>query len=134
MPLILGITPTTPIPKPIGARIVVVPIQTTLSIEQRFENAGLVLVAADEEKPRLSYGIIVKTSIDPLIAENFRVGMGVYFGGLSGTDMIKRGKVFRSFDFGEILGTDEEDEVDEEYKDYVRSFLTSSAELKREDL
>lgn len=132
LPKILGITPTIPIPKPIGARIIVVPITTTLTIEERarrtisvHNNKPLVAIVADKEKPRNTLGVIVKLSIDPIIEENFKVGQGVYFGPLSGTELHFEGKTFRSLEFQEVISTVEEEELPEPYKQQVRHFLLS---------
>ena len=108
----------------------VVPVTTTLTIEERARRAGLFAVIADKERPRNSYGIIVAISIDPIIQENFKVGMGVYFGPLSGTEIAREGKIFRSFEFQEIISTDDEEKVPEKYKTLVRHFLLSPSPVE----
>lgn len=120
---ILGMTPTIKIPKPIGGRIIIRAIKTSLTIEEQYKRAGLIGVAAKKEEPRNSCGIIVAASIDPLIAENFKVGMLVWFPPLIGTNITFLGHVFRSLDFNDVLSTAEENETPEAYKDQVRSFL-----------
>lgn len=120
---ILGVVPNIKIPKPIGGRILVRAIKTSLTIEEQYKQAGLIGVAASKEKPRNSVGIIVAASIDPLIEENFRVGMMVYFPPLIGTDISLLGNTFRSLDFNDVLSTLPEEETPEKYKDQVKSFL-----------
>lgn len=127
--MILSIEPKVKIPKPIGARVVIVPITTTLSIEEKWRRAGLTYVAAERSKPRNTLGIIVSLSIDPIIEENFKTGMGVYFGPLSGTELHLLGKTFRSLEFQEVISTLEEEEIPEAYKQQVREFLLTPAEL-----
>src|SRR5262245_49044680 len=105
---ILGIIPSIKIPKPIGGRVNIRPIKSTLTIEERYRKAGLIGVAAEKERPRNSSGIIVSISIDPLIQENFKVGMMVWFPPLLGTDILFLGHSFRTLDFGDILNTEEE--------------------------
>ena len=122
---ILGVIPTIIIPKPIGGRIIIVPVTTTLTIEEQYKRAGLIGVAAEKERPRNTLGVIVKISIDPLIQENFQVGQGVYFAPLSGTELTFEGKIFRSLEFNEIISTLEESDLPEPYKDQVRQFLTN---------
>lgn len=128
--MILGITPTIPIPKPIGARIICVPITTTLTIEERAKRAGLHAVVIDKERPRQSFGIIVEISIDPIIEENFKVGMGIWFGPLSGQELPFEGKVFRSLEFQEIISSTPEEKVPEPYKVQVRHFLLSPSPVE----
>jgi co-chaperonin GroES (HSP10) len=123
METVLGIEPIIKIPKPIGGRIIICTITTSLTIEEQYKKAGLIGVSAQKEQPRNSCGIIVKTSIDPLIEENFKVGMLVYFAPLMGTNITFLGNTFRSLDFSDILSTIEENETPEDYKDQVRSFL-----------
>ena len=130
METILGITPAIKIPKPIGGRIIVRPITTTLTIEERYariksplNGKSLIGVAAQKEKPRNSCGIIVAISIDPLIQENFKVGQMVWFAPLLGSEIALLGHTFRSLDFNDVLSTEEEENTPESYKDQVRSFL-----------
>ena|SRR5580765_1825871 len=121
--MILGIEPSIRIPKPIGGRIIIRPITTSLTIEERYKKAGLIGVAASKERPRNSIGFIVATSIDPLIEENFKVGMMVYFPPLIGTEIRLLGHSFRSLDFNDVLSSLSEEESPEAYKEQVRSFL-----------
>ena len=123
MEAILGITPTIKIPKPIGGRVIVRTITSTLTIEEKYKRAGLIGVAAQKERPRNSIGFILATSIDPIIQENFKVGQMVYFPPLLGTEINLLGHTFRSLDFNDILSSIEEEESPESYKDQVRSFL-----------
>lgn len=132
MAQVLGVEVVVVIPKPIGARVVVVPITTTLTMEQRAKQTTsalngqpLTVVVADRERPRNTMGIIVKLSIDPIIEENFKVGMGVYYGAHSGVEQTFEGKTYRSLEFQEIISTLEEEEVPEAYKLQVRHFLVS---------
>lgn len=120
---ILGIEPQIKIPKPIGGRIIIRAIKTSLTIEEQYKKAGLIGVAATKEKPRNSIGIILAVSIDPMIEENFKVGQMVYFPPLNGTNIQLLGHEFRALDFNDILSTLEENETPEEYKNQVRSFL-----------
>lgn len=123
MEKILGVTPTIKIPKPIGGRVIIRAITSTLTIEEKYKRAGLIGVAAQKEKPRNSIGFILATSIDPIIQENFKVGMMVYFPPLLGTEITLLGHTFRSLDFNDILSTIEEEEAPESYKTQVIDFL-----------
>jgi co-chaperonin GroES (HSP10) len=121
--MILGITPSIKIPKPIGGRVIIRAITSTLTIEEKYKRAGLIGVAAQKERPRNSIGFILAISQDPLIVENFKVGQMVYFPPLMGTEISLLGQTFRSLDFNDILSTIEEEEAPEPYKTQVQSFL-----------
>lgn len=121
--MILGVEPKIKIPKPIGGRVIIRAITSTLTIEEKYKRAGLIGVAAQKERPRNSIGFILAISQDPLIVENFKVGQMVYFPPLMGTEISLLGHTFRSLDFNDILSTIEEKEAPESYKDQVRSFL-----------
>lgn len=123
MEKILGITPSIKIPKPIGGRIIIRPVKSSLTIEEQYKKAGLIGVAASKEKPRNSFGIILKVSVDPIMQENFKPGMLVYYPPLLGGEIQFLGHEFRSLDFNDILSSLDEDEYPEAYKDQVRSFL-----------
>jgi len=123
MEAILGVEPKIKIPKPIGGRIIVRTIQTSLTIEEKYKKAGLYGVSAQKEKPRNSIGFILAISQDPLIQENFKVGMMVYFPPLMGTNIQLMGQEFRALDFNDILSTLEEAEAPEEYKKEAQAFL-----------
>jgi len=130
MEAILGVTPKIKIPKPIGGRVIIRPITTTLTIEERYarikslhNGKSFVGVAAQKEKPRNSIGFILATSIDPIIQENFKVGQMVYFPPLLGTEITLLGHTFRSLDFNDILSTIEEEEAPKSYKTQVIDFL-----------
>jgi co-chaperonin GroES (HSP10) len=123
METILGVEPKIKIPKPIGGRVIVKPIITTLTIEERYKQAGLIGVSAQKEKPRPSCGTILAISVDPIITENFKVGQLVWFNSLLGTEIALLGQSFRALDFNDVLSTEEEENTPESYKDQVRSFL-----------
>ena|ERR1700744_3500303 len=125
MEKILGVEVTITIPEPMGARIIVVPVVTTLTIEERGKKAGLTMVLADKSKPRPTLGIVIALPLDPFMRENFKIGEGVYFNGLAGTDMYFEGKTFRSLEFNEIISKVPEEKVPEPYKLQVRHFLIS---------
>lgn len=128
MAQILGIEPKVVIPKPIGARITIAVVTTTLTAEEQWERAGLKLVVAEKSRPRNTLGIVVKLSQDPLIEENFKLGQGVYFQALSGVEIVFEGKAFRTLEFGEVINTIEEEEIPEAYKIQIRHFLLSPIE------
>lgn len=102
-----------------------VPVTTTLTIEERAKRSGLVAVLDQKSRPKVTLSIIVKISIDPLIQENFCVGMGIYHGPMAGQEVWLEGKAFRSFEFQEVNSTLDEEEIPEAYKTQARHFLLS---------
>lgn len=121
--MILGIEPKIVIPKPIGARVTLVEIVTTLSIEEQYKKAGLIGVTAGENRPKPTCGVVVAMSKDPIVLDNYKLGMGVYFYGHSGQHVWFEEKQFRTLDWNDIINTLEEEEVPEQWKEYVRNFL-----------
>ena len=98
--------------KPLGARLLVDPIITTVSLEERAKNAGLELVLEQENIPAPTQGIVIALGSDPLLREEIKIGDIVFFGRYSGGDVFLEGRRYRQLDHGEITGVIQ-DEVTE---------------------
>lgn len=98
------------ISRPMGARIIVDDIVTTLSVEKRAEKVGLVAVIADAERPRNTEGRVIAVGTDPLVQENIRVGDKVSFGYLDGTFVYIDDVRYRSLEFQQIIMVTKEEE------------------------
>jgi co-chaperonin GroES (HSP10) len=96
--------------RPMGARIIVDDIITSLSVEKRAEAAGLVAVVADKERPRNTEGRVIAVGPDPLVQENVNVGDKVSFSYLDGTFVYIDGVRFRSLEFQQIIMVTKEEE------------------------
>ena len=120
---ILGVEPTIVIPRPVGSRVTVVEIKTTLSIEEQYRKAGLVPVASDDNRPKNTCGIIIALGRDPVVHDNYSIGEGVYFFPHSGSHVKFEGIEFRTLDWNDILNVVEEEKVPEDWKVQVRNFL-----------
>lgn len=130
MAQILGVEPKIMIPKPIGARVTLVEIKTTLSVEEQYKRAGLVGVSAEDNRPRNTCGIIVALGRDPIVADNYSVGMGCWFYAHAGQHIDFQDRRFRTLDWNDILNTIEEEEVRRdcpEWVDQVTRFLLDQA-------
>jgi len=88
--------------KILGARLLVDPIITTLSLEQRAANAGLEIVVENENRPRPTMGRVVAVGTDPLLREEIKVGDIVSFMSYAGHDTTLEGHVFRTLEFQDI--------------------------------
>lgn len=91
--------------KPLGARLLVDPVVTTLSLEERARRAGLEIIVESENRPQPTVGIVVAVGSDPLLQEEVHVGDYVFFGKHAGHEVVLNGKVFRQLELQEITAT-----------------------------
>jgi co-chaperonin GroES (HSP10) len=99
------------ISRPLGARVLVDDIVTTLSVEKRMENivgpnnepAGLVAVVAEAQRPQSTQGRVIAVGSDPFVQEQIDVGDIVSFSYLDGTFVHIDGVRFRSLEFQQII-------------------------------
>lgn len=93
--------------RPLGSRIIVEDITTTLSLEKRGENIGLTIVVNDAERPRNTQGKVLAVGPDPLMQEQIKVGDIVSFGYLSGTFVFVEDVRYRSLEYNEIISVED---------------------------
>lgn len=92
--------------RPLGHRVVVDDIVTSLDIEKRYERIGLTAIIDQKERPRNTQGLVIAVGSDPLTQEEIKVGDIISFGYLSGTFIMVEGIQFRSLEFQEIINVD----------------------------
>ena len=93
------------LPKPLGARILVEEIITSLSIRERGKRAGLTVITNEDDKhtSNCSMGLVLATGTDPFVEENgVKVGKVVYFSRHAGMETWLEGKRYRTLDFTEL--------------------------------
>jgi co-chaperonin GroES (HSP10) len=90
--------------KPIGARLLVDPIITTVSLEKRAEIAGLYIVLEEDNVPKPTQGRVVALGSDPLLQEEIRVGDVAFFHWAAGHEVNLEGRTFRQLELSEVTG------------------------------
>lgn len=95
--------------KPLGARLLVDPVVTTLSLEERAHRAGLEIIVENENRPQPTMGVVVAVGSDPLLQEEIKVGDWVYFGKYAGHEVVLEGKSFRCLELQEVTGVQAEE-------------------------
>jgi co-chaperonin GroES (HSP10) len=102
------------ISRPLGARVIVEDIITTLSIEQRAQNAGFIAIVNEDNRPKSTQGKVIAVGTDPLMQEEVHVGDVVSFSYLSGTRLYIESVEYRSLEFNEIIMVTREEQTYEE--------------------
>lgn len=97
--------------KPLGARLLVKPIRTTLSIEEQYRQVGLIPVVEQHNEAPVTKGIVIALGDDPFIRENVHVGDTVHFGRHSGHDCVLEGEDFRMLEYHEVTAVECEHDV-----------------------
>jgi co-chaperonin GroES (HSP10) len=95
--------------KPLGARVYVEDIVTTLSIEERAQRAGFVAIVNEENRPKATQGRVVAIGTDPFIQEHIVVGDVVFFSSLAGTRIYVAERELRCLEFNELTGVEHEE-------------------------
>ena len=90
--------------KPLGARLLVEPIVTTVSLEKRAEEAGLSIILEQESIPRPTQGTVIALGSDPLLREEIKEGDIVFFHSYSGSDVTLAGKTYRQLEHQDVTG------------------------------
>lgn len=97
--------------KPLGARLLVDPVTTTLSLEDRAKRAGIEIVIEHENRPMPTVGIVIAVGSDPMLQEEVKVGDYVFFARHAGHEVVLNGKVFRQLELQEITATGTADDL-----------------------
>lgn len=90
--------------KPLGARLLIDPIITTLSLEERAARAGLEIVIENENRPQPTMGKVIAVGSDPLLREEIKVGDVVFFNRYAGHEVTLNGQTFRQLEHNEVTG------------------------------
>jgi chaperonin GroES len=90
--------------KPLGARLLVEPIITTLSLEERAKVAGLEIVIEHDNRPRPTQGRVIALGSDPLLREEIKEGDLVFYAPYSGNEVTLEGKTYRQLEHQDITG------------------------------
>jgi co-chaperonin GroES (HSP10) len=96
--------------KPLGARLLVEPIITTLTLEERARRAGFEIVLEQDNRPKPTIGKILQLGSDPLMNEELKIGDIVFFNWHSGHDVTLGGVIFRQLEHSEVTGVMSEEE------------------------
>lgn len=88
--------------KPLGARVLVKDIITTLSLEERAERAGLHVVIEQENRPRPTQGRVIALGSDPILHDNIKIGDVLFFNPHAGHEVVLEDQVFRMLEWIEI--------------------------------
>jgi co-chaperonin GroES (HSP10) len=90
--------------RPLGARLLVHPIVTSLSLEERARAAGLEIVVENDNRPSPTMGRVVAVGSDPLLYEEVKLGDIVFFNRYAGHEVVLQNETFRQLEFNEITG------------------------------
>lgn len=88
---------------PIGARILVDPIEPVDEVSARAKAAGLFVAVYDHNKPKPTEGLVVAVGTDPFVHEHIRIGDRVVYAKHSGSEVQVEGRTFRQLDFHEVI-------------------------------
>jgi co-chaperonin GroES (HSP10) len=95
--------------KPLGARLLVDPIITTVSLEKRAELAGIEIVLEQDNVPRPSQGRVIAVGSDPLLQEEVKVGNIVFFKWHDASEVWLEGVKFLQIEHQSVTGVMFED-------------------------
>ena len=90
--------------RPLGARLLVEPIITTLSLEERAAQAGLEIVVEHDNRPRPTQGRVIALGSDPLLREEIKEGDIVFFHPYDGSEVTLAGVTYRQLEHQMITG------------------------------
>lgn len=105
--------------KPLGARLLVDPIITTVSLEKRAELAenaftgsrGIELILEHENVPKPTQGRVIAVGSDPLLQEEVHIGDIVFFEWHSASELWLEGKLFLRLEHQSVTGVMFEDDI-----------------------
>jgi co-chaperonin GroES (HSP10) len=89
---------------PIGSRVFVRDIQPVDEVTAKAEAAGVIVVIAEQNKPKPSMAIVLKVGNDPFIQELCQPGDIVMFSKHAGSTFMEAGQEYRSLNDTEIIG------------------------------
>lgn len=104
------------ISRPLGPRVLLDDIITTLSVEERARRIQapgcppMEAVIAETERPKATQGRVIAVGSDPFVQEQISVGDIVSFSYLDGTFVYIDGVRFRSLEFQQIIMVTKEEE------------------------
>ena len=88
---------------PMGARLLVSEIITSLSLEERGARSNLTVIVENDNRPPSTTGRVEAIGSDPIFtAEDIRVGDTVFFGPHAGVNHTIEGHEFKMLEFQEI--------------------------------
>jgi co-chaperonin GroES (HSP10) len=93
--------------KPMGARLLVQEIITTLSLEERGKRAGLTVIVESDNRPPASTGTVVALGSDPIFEGNVKEGDVVHFHPRAGYEQHLEGKQYRMLEWQEITAVEQ---------------------------
>ena len=96
---------------PMGARLMVVPLESETSLEKRAEAVGLKLIIEEKNKPRATRGRVVAVGPDPLLQAHVSVGDEVWFSVYAGIETHIEGVTYLSLELKDITHVLKPDEV-----------------------
>lgn len=98
--------------RPRGARIFASDIQPVDQITARAQEAGIIAVVEERNKPKPTMGIVISVGEDPLAQELYKPGDIIMFGKHAGNMFMEAGRQYRSLELHEIIGVrDPEDGI-----------------------
>lgn len=90
--------------KPLGARVIVQEIITTLSLEARGAKAGIKVITSDDNRPRPTQGKVIALGNDPMLQEvGLTEGCIITFAPHAGIRIYVEEEEFRSLELQEII-------------------------------
>lgn len=90
--------------KPLGPRVLVEEMITTLSVEDRMAKAGLYAIVDEKNRPQPTQGRVIAIGTDPILRDAGIIeGCIVSFGKLAGTHVYVEDKQYRSLEFQELI-------------------------------
>lgn len=95
--------------KPLGARLLVEPIITTLSLEERARNAGLEIVVEQDNVPAPTQGKVIALGPDPFLREQIKENDIVFFSRYAGNEVVLAGITYRQLELSEVTGVMQEE-------------------------
>lgn len=92
------------ISRPLGARVIVEEITTTLSLEARGKKAGITVITSENNRPRPTQGKVIAVGTDPFLIDNgIKEGSVVTFAPLAGIKVYIEEQEYRSLELQEII-------------------------------
>jgi co-chaperonin GroES (HSP10) len=94
--------------RPIGARVIVEDIVTTLSLEARAAKVGLSIITDERNRPQPTQGKVIALGTDPMLREiGLTEGCVVSFDKLAGRRVWIEDVEYRSLELQEIIGVED---------------------------
>ena len=89
---------------PMGARLLVDDIESTVSLEERGKQVGITVIVNQQNRPKVTQGRVIALGDDPMTQARFKVGDIVMFNHLAGVETWIEGRRFRTLEEQEITG------------------------------